>query len=370
MSKLFEGKLMPLDLRAVSEEDIARMEYKDHELWFVKFQDEIFGPFEEQSLKHYALENEPIFEFSLAARKDYMEWASFFEFECFSPVMTLAREQGRLEKYWILEKGQKVGPYLREDILKQIEIGSIDLSYYVSKNEGVDWFKFYQLEEFEIPHADINSITVPHLHMDDEIEFYETDDELVDLLCAHQKGVPEVKLHELNLHIPSETNINPKLKWFIPGMVSAVAVLAVMFNFLISESPSDQILADVEPLEKKQKVVNSQPASVPNPSAQGLERTPANYRPTSNHHERSALTNLRHQRDETIVEYPAHTQIHEEPEVDYYANDDRDIERDERERPIPSLVNKRVPAQTHEESLDHMMNEMPDQPVVEEYGDF
>jgi hypothetical protein len=75
---LQKSLFMAFDLKPLTNEIIHKMNYGPHTLWIVKLDDEVFGPFEIESLKHYAAENEHQFETALASRMDTMTGSHFF----------------------------------------------------------------------------------------------------------------------------------------------------------------------------------------------------------------------------------------------------------------------------------------------------
>ena len=135
---------MAFDLKPLTKEIIHKMNYGPHTLWIVKLDDEVFGPFEIESLKDYAAENEHQFETALASRMDTNDWQPFFSYAHFLSIADhLQAERQGLEKYWILNQGQKAGPLSRLDIEKKFELGILSMTDLVSVDDGHTWLKFF-----------------------------------------------------------------------------------------------------------------------------------------------------------------------------------------------------------------------------------
>lgn len=378
---------MALDLKPLTEEVIQQLGLGDHDLWLVKHDDEIFGPFEVESLKHYATENEPLFEKAVATRMDANNWQPFFSYDVFHLIAENAHPERRAEEFWILHLGQKAGPYSRRDIDKKMELGLLTLADMVSLDNGETWKKFYQLDAFnshtgnpdELPMAPLESSFQRAKEVVNEwVDTHEVTGSHSGLaglvFIAQHKDKSSLNLDEMDLKSLSETEVSRSLKWAVPSAVAGFALLAAVGNYLLSPSNSMDEVADVKDAKVKPEVIM--------PKVSGTQQTPSLHRPrlrepSSFNPPRSNLTRPTiHHADNS---YPSQVETHRyEPdpmidpvEAEVLPPPDQTTEH--------SLVSNQAPQTLpHEgtgESLDQAMggaveNPMPEQPVIEEAADF
>lgn len=366
---------MAFDLKPLTSEIIHKMDYEQHSLWIVKLNDEIYGPFEVESLKHYAIENEQLLEHALASRMDTNDWQPFFSHAHFLSIPEHANAEAPIiEKYWIMNYGQKVGPLSRLDIDKKIELGILAMTDLVSVDDGNTWLKFFSHGIFNPNSGDIGA--PPNAPL--ESSFKRAKEDLQEIMdnqertgshiglaaltyLGQSKGKLILNLEEMDLKSLNETEVSRSLKWAIPSAVAGVAVLVVMGSFIFSPSTdvasTDDNKIKVSKVKSKTFKKNTE-----------HQRSPASYRPLNN--QRSALT-----RAPVIPEneYPSHVETHyNEPDT----NMDQAIEADHNVPPEPqehSLVSNSGP---ENETLDQVMGGdapaeiPPEQAVAEPASDF
>lgn len=366
---------MAFDLKPLTSEIIHKMNYAPHSLWIVKLNDEIFGPFEVESLKHYAIENEQLFEHALATRMDTNDWQPFFSYAQFHPIAEHDHDDAPvIEKYWIMNFGQKTGPLSRQDIDKKIELGILSMTDLVSVDDGETWLKFFSHGLFNPQSDSISSPPMAPL----ESSFQRAKEDLQEIMdnqertgthiglaaltyLGQSKGKRVLNLEEMDLKSLNETEISRSLKWAVPSAVAGLAVLAMVGNFLFSSSSSDMVATD----EKTEtKVVKNNPVR----KNTYKERSPASYKPLNQ--QRSALTNVPVVQEN---EYPSHIETHyNEPDP----NTDQALEAELNPPPEPqehSLVSNTGP---ENETLDQAMGadpaipEVPPEQPVEAVSDF
>lgn len=376
---------MTLDLKPLTKEVIQKMGWAPHDLWLVKLNDEIYGPFEVESLKDYASENEAVFEKAMASRMDVSDWHPFYSHAHFSTIAHSTTEEKKEDqvKYWILLLGHKAGPLTFMDISKKLELEIISLSDLVSTDEGHTWKKFYQLEAFnqhqgsdELPMAPLeSSFQRARDELDDWMDTHDRTDSKINLAAmaflGHSQNKTMLNLDEIDLKSLEQTEVSRSLKWAAPTAVAVMVCFVVLGNFLLSPS-TDTDLADasdkpevIMPKRTTHKASRSRPNNAHVP-----ERAPSSYQPMPRH-ERSGLTNAPvihsepYRREEPQYNEP-------DPMIDPISEAEQNPPAEPQEH---SLVNNQLPHDQGQpgESLDQAMNggEQPlEAPVIEEAADF
>jgi hypothetical protein len=370
---------MALYLKPLSDEVIETMGLTTQDLWLIKIGEEVFGPFETASLHDYAAENSHEFIDAFATMEEPCDWQPFFSIEQFHLKKPVPEEVIVEERYWVLNQGQKAGPFPRMAIDKKLEMGILSLNDVVSVDDGHTWNKFFQVETFNPEGASGGVDSLPQAPL--ESAFARARDELQEKMDAHErtgshaglaslvylgqnKDKPTLKLEEIDLKSLDETEVSRSLKWAIPSAVAGVGVLVALGNFILSPSTANEV-AEVE--VKSEVIMPPLPqssASVPVPSNRP-RRNPASYMPQPM--QRSGLTNVPpvHYND---YQGNSHVEKHEnEP--------DPMIDPASESNPQPQ-EHSLVQNQGGGESLDGVMSggqdvePQPEAPVIEEAGDF
>lgn len=374
---------MALDLKPLTDDVIEQMGWSSHDLWLVKHQGELYGPFEVESLKHYATENEEMFEAAYATRMDVNKWQPFFSYSEFHPIAEHAHPEGKPEEvYWILNLGQKAGPFSRREIDKKMELDLLSCADLVSLDNGEKWQKFYQLDAFNSHSGSSDELPMAPL----ESSFQRAREEINEWMDAHEvtgshaglaglafiaqsKEKLKPNLDEMDLKSLGETEVSRSLKWAIPSAVAGVAVLAVVGNFIFSPSMEIDEVAEVKEktqviLPKKEKEIVAKPTPVERPFNRPRVREPASYAPV----ERSELTRPTHS-----DAYPSHVvETHyNEPDPMIDPVSESDVLPPPDQTTEHSLVsNQNMNGETLDQAMGGSDNPMPEQPVIEEASDF
>lgn len=362
---------MSFDLKPLSNEVIHKMNYAPHDLWIVKIADELFGPFEVESLKHYAIENESELDEAQASRMDTNNWQPFFSHAHFQPVLEHSHAEAQtIEKFWLIHLGQKAGPVTRRDIEKKIELGILTVADIISVDDGHSWHKIFTMDSFGCQNTEVvappkapteASFIKAKEDLNDWMDNQDRSSGKADLaaltyLGQHQKNV-SLKLEEMDLKSLAETEVSRSLKWAIPAAVASVGVIVMMGSFILSPT-SD--LANVSE-EKSEIILPSTNTHTAMRDHNPRERTPSSYQPI----QRSALTTQPTYQNE----YPTHVETHynePDPMIDPAQEAENQPEQEN------SLVSNNVPGN---ETLDQAMggessDAPPEQPVIEEASDF
>jgi hypothetical protein len=373
-----------LDLKSLTKEVIQKMSYTPHDLWLVKLDDEVFGPFEVESLKHYAHENEKLFLKAYSTRMDHNDWQPFFSHALFQPLAP--QEDPESMRYWVLNLGQKAGPFTKHEIDKKIELGTLNLVDLISSDDGMSWKKLFQAPEFHLNDFSVDSL--PQAPMESSFqrgklevaEKIESREELpasegvAALAFMTKKETISLKLEDIDLKSLDQPEISPSLKWVIPSAVAGLGLVTFLGMQLLSGPSHDEVVINEDSIPvQRQRGSGVVPAAGTKrtfspydvPVGAHQDRQPANY-------DRSVLTQPA-PRDNY---YPTHVQTHDE------SNNFHDPAMDQQDPPPApeehSLVQNNVQDGQEGQSLDQAMSEAangevvmpPPEPVIEEATDF
>lgn len=360
-----------LDLQPLSDETIDQMGFNNHDLWLVRIEKEVLGPFETEALKQYALAHEDLFSSALATRMDEHKFAPFWnhpQFQRRAPqVVAQETHQNRI---WLLISGQKSGPFNSQDINKKIEMGLLAMTDHISIDEGHHWKKVYEIEGFD--RRDLTADQLPvapteasfqkaKLQLVEKLEKHKTTvrDELAEV-CFHGQSakVLTLKLDELTLNTIKPIEVSSSMKWAAPGAAAAVVVVLTIGFFAFAP---DMVPLPEEKVTTTKKKPFYQLPETARPAPQGIvprvERIPASVghavAPTPT--PRSAFN--QDSRYPTIMETHNNDRPFEEPVVESYPQEEPEVH---------SLVNQ---APMEDQSLDAAMSGI-EQPVIEEASDF
>lgn len=388
-----------LDLKPLNKETIQKMGYSTNDLWVVKIEDDVFGPFEVESLKHYASENEIHFVSALASKMEHSDWQPFFSLAVFSGARKHGDEKTPMSQngpFWMLTDGQKTGPVTRADLEKKIEMGLVGLNELVSYDDGHSWSKIYQLEVFS--GKTLNSEELPDAPC--ESSFQRAKEGLIEKLKSQSAEGPSnsanlanlvflgtkkdatrlINLDEIDLKSVRETEVSRSLKWLIPAMSGCMSIFVVT-AYLLFKKPDVVATpaADDDEIITRKVVKKSRP----------MEESP-NYRPAQGNRAPASIPTY----DRSVLTRPAtvHDTKYPEPQVETHEADrfpqnepdplvDPVVEADQpQDGQEPSLVNnnKAQNMDPNAETLDGTMSdatnnvsdEQPPQPVMEEATDF
>lgn len=367
------------DLKPLSQETIDQMGFNNHDLWLVKIRDEIHGPFEAQSLKHYASENETQLDQALACRSDENDFKPFWGHALFQRRKPTALSENHEGPFWILDYGRKHGPFSYHDIDKKIEMGLLSMTDHLSVDDGMTWKKIYEIAGFdrrshdasELPEAPFESVFQrAKLELLEKMDkpHTNTPDELAAMAHAglhNGAKILTLKLDELTLNNLSKTEVSESLKWAIPSAAMILIALVTTGYYVFSPNENVELVAEADTQNYKPKEPNPS-KNLPRAEIPGSRRPasvgPAAYAPTP-------TPNYQGSRFPTQMEIHEDARYDEAPERDPYGNQPDPIE-------APPAPEHSLVSNTHNEgedqSLDAAMNgiDQPVQPVVEEASDF
>jgi hypothetical protein len=370
-----------LDLKSLTKEVIQKMGYTPHDLWLVKLDDEIFGPFEVESLKHYAHENEKMFLKAYSSRMDHNNWQPFFSHALFQPLAP--QENPESMRYWILNQGQKAGPFNKPELDKKIELGTLTLVDLISCDDGYSWKKLFQAPEFHFNDHTADNLPMSPLEASfqraklEVAEKLESRDELppsegvAGLAFMTKKESISLNLEDIDLKSLEQPQISPSLKWAIPSAAAGFGLIAFLGYQIMSGPHHEEVVINEAPIPSVKRTRSAvvpagaykrrpSPNNVPAGSYQ--DRQPASY-------DRSPLTQPAPRENY----YPSHVQTHNE------ADNFHDPAMDPIDPPPAPEEHSLVNNVHHDgQTLDQSMNEAangevvmpPPEPVIEEATDF
>lgn len=366
---------MAIELKPLDNEIIHKMGYSAHDLWVVKLDSGIFGPFEIDSLQDYASKNEILFQTAQASRMDRIDWHPFYFFAQFQSIFkNPLQDQAVLEKFWILVNGQKTGPLTKLDIEKKFELEIININDLVSLDNGESWQKFYHLEAFghgggvdALPNPPTESTFAKAREaVREKLEaITETGPRhglagMAYLGHGNEKSGP--KLEEIDLKSLKVSDESMPFKKMMATSVAGLGIIIMMGSYLTTPSVTDTEGVNNEKNKNESRSSHSI-SSRSAKSERGSHRRPASYN-AFQHQSPSSQAPFLHSEP-----YQSQTETH------YNEPDPMVDPASEAEQPQENtLVDSTPPEQP--ETLEQAMNETPapeaapEQPVVEEVGDF
>jgi hypothetical protein len=390
-----------LDLKPLTQETIEQMALEKHDLWSVKIDGELFGPFETQSLKHFSSENQHQFENAQATRMDTIDYQPFWSHTLFQRRMPqVLNSENHPGPFWLMVSGQKTGPLKFNDVDKKIETGLLGLTDHISVDDGHTWNKIFEIDGFdrrlhssdELPGVPSESIfDKGKLTLVEKLDRPHVDaaDQLASL--AHvgtlEAKVIQFKVEEISQQSAQSHDASGALKWAIPSAAAVMVTIMATGYLMFSSDEKSPVVAEAETKEnfyQTRPAATVQTANIPNRQInQNPRRAPRGFMPhgnnripASNSYSNNAAVENAHE-----SRYPTHIETHEQARHEEPAERTAEAEfpvteNEQQQQPQEhSLVGNNNGA-PEEHSLDAAMNgvnqpaEQPERPVVEEAADF
>jgi hypothetical protein len=366
-----------LDLKPMTQETIDQMAFNNHDLWLVKINQEVFGPFETESLKHYASENAEQFDAAFATRKDQEDFKPFWSHTLFQRrAPQLMKGDVHQGPFWLLNDGIKKGPLSYHEIDKKLEMGLLGMTDHISIDDGHSWKKIYDIHGFDRRiHSPDELPTLPveetfqkgKLALVEKMEHQHphTADQLATLAHIGQTEakVIQFKVEEMTYESPKSTEVSRSLKWAVPAAMTGMIALAATGYFMFAGGSEDTAVV----AEEKAKENFYRPKSPSNPQGfvPDARRAPA----STGYSGQPAYQDQYQQESRYPTHMETHEQAYEEPQMEY----DQPVAEEQPQE--HSLVGGDAPVQQPEEqSLDAAMNGVnssaPLEPPIEESSDF
>lgn len=142
-----------VNLTPLTDEEIDELGLSVSDLWMLQAKGtEVQGPFSTKYLNEKAREHEDFFESSQVYNLVIEEWKDFFssaEFQRRKPKLVPAQNLIQNEDFYLIQKGQKIGPFKLAEVKAKVESREIQVSDEVSVDEGKTWIKLYEHHEFD-----------------------------------------------------------------------------------------------------------------------------------------------------------------------------------------------------------------------------
>lgn len=142
-----------IDLKPLTDEMIEVEGFTLEQLWMIKTSDnEIFGPYDTQSLKDYSKKYQYLFDETLVCNLANKKWVSFFSVKLFQrrkPRLVSDQNLLNVDEFILIKEGQKIGPFKQEEVQDMLDKGDILPSIQASLNKGKTWIKLYEYHAFD-----------------------------------------------------------------------------------------------------------------------------------------------------------------------------------------------------------------------------
>lgn len=373
------------DLKPLSAKTIDDLKISPDQLWEIKIDENIYGPFETLQLKHYSKENRAIMLRALVSHMSVDNWRPFMD------VREFHHDSNYSGPYWMLSHGQKSSPLSKQEIAKRIELGTITRHDEISEDDGRHWHRISSHQEFEAHFT--TGTALPQTPQDasfqrakikvlEQLEARKVQPDEKEslagfthasLVTKEKTRTTKVKIEDIQLN-REESHQESFWEGLKGHLLWATPVLAAMAYFVFVKPAPEAVVAEVEETTEKVKKVSPRRAM-----KDSWSRTPASYEGSS--YERSSVTQQPAMDDSypTVIETHQDEQNYPDPEkeADQVAEiQDQEDKLAEEHSLIDQQPNREI-AQENGESLDAAMNNeiqepnpAVDQPVVEEVSDF
>lgn len=256
-----------IDLKPLSKDMSQILTEEGSELWLVKLDSVVYGPFETENLKHYINDNEYLFDVAEVSNFKEKNWAPFWKYHEFQrrsirPLTNLPIEKSTDDEtpFWIIQQGIKEGPLSFIEIDKQLEMGLLSYTDYISVDNGQSWLKIYELSQFDrraktseelpmIPMDQSDPSNLSNQSFSKEKENFNKSaiHEIADLTWQElrQNKVQKFSIEDISSS-KKHHRIAKIIKWGAPTL--AMTFAALLFVFLYSdENPNSDLLIEDQP---------------------------------------------------------------------------------------------------------------------------
>jgi hypothetical protein len=278
-------------LPPLSKEMIDELQLDPHDLWVVKIEDQIFGPFEGQKLKVFAEKNEELFDKAHATRIENHDWQPFFTHALFqrrSPKIIKNVAENFEGPYWIINHGIKAGPIEKSELLKRIEIGALNLTDTVSIDDGHHWMKIFDIPDIDrrVTGEDLPLSPGENLFHEARIQLLEKLEVNSNLIRMSEQfaeitheasGSGQKFIKEIPIKREEASHLDKALKIKLAGSFFALLFLALGIPYLLQISTSSQS-ASVETDPQEGDEISQEAPSMREIRSK-VHRTPASSKP-------------------------------------------------------------------------------------------
>lgn len=143
-------------LKVISPDEISGQNLDPVDLWFLKNDsngEPISGPYTTQNIKDYIQSLDGKVTETVACNfQNQEEWKPILLWEQFQrrkPQLMALSENVIHETFYLLENGNKIGPFEQEQIQTKLTNHEIIYSDFISIDKGVSWLKIFELSQFD-----------------------------------------------------------------------------------------------------------------------------------------------------------------------------------------------------------------------------
>ena len=155
-SAIRQFKITGLKDIKLSELEVVNSDYEIEKIYEVSQEGQSLGLFYGQDLKQYLQENEEVelTPESLVRKYNEDEWQNLFDHPYFQrrKPQIVEEEPEALEgdeEFYLLDEGQKTGPYEKGQILTMLMRKEVLFTDMISMDKGYTWNKIFQIENFD-----------------------------------------------------------------------------------------------------------------------------------------------------------------------------------------------------------------------------
>lgn len=245
-----------VELKPVSDEEIKELNLALNDLWMMKTNDIVSGPFHTQLLKQYFTNHKELMSSTEVRCLEGDSWVGAIEqpeFKIKTPVLPSLGNMINHQRYFLLIDSQIKGPFTFDNIKEKLEHQELNIFDIISADEGTSWKKIFQFEALR------NVLDRPELPSQHEIEF-ENDinthhsplastavQGLVAVVHLSHQTDQKLKIDEVQLPMIASQNSRQRLQ--LMTFASFVLVLGLGFAIFSNNKTDDTPLADADTAE-------------------------------------------------------------------------------------------------------------------------
>lgn len=141
-------------LTPLTEDQVLQLEVEGGSMWFIKNTSdgsEKTGPFTEENLRDYVLSHQNFSADFVANKLGTEEWTTIVELSEFKrkPQLVSMAAINTTTTFFLLENGNKIGPFKEEEIIQKLKNKEIIYSDFISIDKGFNWLKVFELPQFD-----------------------------------------------------------------------------------------------------------------------------------------------------------------------------------------------------------------------------
>lgn len=140
-----------IELRPLTEEEMQEQGLTDQDVWMLKHDQELYGPFSVPMLKQDAHLHPELYSALQISNLAGGEWLAFHEapgFKKRTPKLVSADTLAVPERFWVIFRGQRQGPYGLTHVQTMIQKGELTPNDLVSADEGATWPRVFEMKIF------------------------------------------------------------------------------------------------------------------------------------------------------------------------------------------------------------------------------